>query len=646
MDDPRKSNRIEDIQRKLYSKHYRPKHIRAKLRDKEYDLNKDWGDENNTEEVKGEYWGPGGDKKAPVESKRNKYIPVFIIAMLFFFGSLGYALYVFNSSNQTVSARDVEVKVVGPVSIGAGEPLSLDVIVENNNNVALELVDLIIQYPVGTKNADDLVTDMTRFRTPLGDIPAGSVERKTVTAALFGPDNSSQNIDISVEYRLPGSNAIFEQDKSFDIVLTEAPIKIIVNGLREISSGQELELTATLTSNSVKPLRDVLVKVKYPFGFTYTESNILPQLDNSIWYFDSIDPEEEIQLVIKGNIEGQNEEDRVFRFTTGTAKEDEPTNIEVVWNEVLHETTISKSFANLDISLNGSYDELIKLPNESKVTGNVRFGNNTNDTIRNSEITLSIEGNVIDESSVRVENGFYRSSDNTIVWNSEFNNEFRDLDPRESYSLRFSFELLPLTSQDQNILDPELKLTARASGVRVSEDDVEEEILADSFATIRVNSNILADVYTTYTEGPFTNTGPYPPKVDEETTYTLVFSLGNSTNNLENVRLEGTLPSYVKWNNLSSESNVTYDSVTRRLVWDVGNLKAGVGFLTSPLNMYTNVTLIPSISQVSTSPVLINDVRIVGYDTFTGDNVIFGVEGADTKIYNESTSSVVHTVIE
>ena len=55
--------------------------------------------------------------------------------------------------------------------------------------------------------------------------------------------------------------------------------------------------------------------------------------------------------------------------------------------------------------------------------------------------------------------------------------------------------------------------------------------------------------------GPFENMGPIPPKADNETTYTIIFSLSSPFNDINSVEVTGSLPSYIAWKNLTSPLN-------------------------------------------------------------------------------------------
>src|SRR3989338_3126542 len=67
---------------------------------------------------------------------------VFFIALIFFLGAAGAAVYVLYRGNNFVSPSNVELTVTGPDTVKAGEILTLQVLITNHNRLALEAVEI------------------------------------------------------------------------------------------------------------------------------------------------------------------------------------------------------------------------------------------------------------------------------------------------------------------------------------------------------------------------------------------------------------------------------------------------------------------------------------------------------------------------
>jgi len=604
-------SKLEKLEQKLYSINGISSRERRPLKQQVYTVENEWEDLKD----KNDFQFP--------KKKIGFFTVILILAAIFFVGSLSYASYIFFNGNQAVSGNDVDVKIIGPVSVGGGEALSVDVIVSNNNKVPLRLVDLIADYPEGSKNSENISEDLRRAILDLGTIAPGSVVRQTVKVALFGEEGINKKLDFILQYRTPGSDAIFEKKKSFEIALSATPIRLVVSGLEQISSGQPIELTLKFNSNSAQTLKNVMISAEYPFGFKYEKSDLKPKYDNNIWVFDELKPHEEIEFKVYGTIDGQNQEDRIFRFNAGLVKENSPEEIGVLFVTDMHQVQINKSFVGLVLNINKNPASVVAVDSGKYNEGEVVFTNNTNDAIKNLEIKLQLTGSVLDESSITVTNGLYRSIDNTIIWNKESSEIFLNVAPRQTQRLSFRFKTSDLSTGKVNIINPQIDITTKISGIRISSNNTEESVSSDAFKNIKVISDTPVYAYTNYDKGPIKNSGSIPPKVDTPTTYSLEFNVSSNSNDLENGQITATLPSYVTWMNTFNPSpeNIKYDNGNRKLTWDIGNIPAGTGYTKFPRQIYFQVELLPSTSQKGKKLDLLNNVIFTAKDTFTRTNI-------------------------
>lgn len=654
MDEFRKKSRIEKLQDKLYQKENNLDFKEDReLRPKEYSLENRWKEEAREEERPLEEtirpFDLSEDEFYETDKKKFGFFGwILTIAALFFVGAVGYAGYALFFSEQVVSADQVDINIVGPVSVGGGEKLSLDVIVQNKNEVALELVDLVVEYPEGTKEPGNLINDLRRTRQDLGRIESGSIARESINAALFGEEGENKEIIVSVEYRVSGSNAVFEKKKIFEIALNASPVRVVAEGLKEISSGQQTEIELKVSSNSNNTLNNVMVIAEYPFGFFYEGSNIKPTYGRNTWVFDKLEPKEEKTIIITGRIEGQNEEDRVFRFNTGIVSEENKEDLGVIFSTVLHEVAIQKSFVELDLEFNQKSDPIFIANSGDYVTVDVIFTNNTNDIINDLNIDIEMTGKVLDELNIDTRGGFYDSIDNTVTFNKDTDSGLESVLPRKEYKRTFRFKTYDLSLGKVTVNNPEIKVEARVNGIRTSDENVEEKIHVEEFKTVKILTDVLVKADTNHSEGPFQNSGSLPPKAEQETEYTITWRLANSSSDLENTLITAHLPSYVKWKNQTTPSSedISFDSATRTVTWNLGKVNKGDGFVSAAREIHFQVALEPSLSQVGSAPTLLNNTTFKAKDTFTDTTIEKSVEDADTYVEGLNLGNGYQYVVE
>ena len=109
-----------------------------------------------------------------------------------------------------------------------------------------------------------------------------------------------------------------------------------------------------------------------------------------------------------------------------------------------------------------------------------------------------------------------------------------------------------------------------------------------------------------------------PPIAEQETTYTVVLGVTNTTNDLSDVEVVTSLPIYVRWLNKISPENesLRYNPAGGGIVWNAGDVRAG-----ETKEVSFQVSFLPSISQIGNDSSLIKDVYASGYDGFTGSTL-------------------------
>ncbi len=631
MENPKKG-KIESLNEALYKRgapsvieqKYEP--LTSSLKE---DVNQNWNNDEHLQELIGQ---------AP-KKKRSFLKTFFIVALIFFTISLTVSLVAIFGNFNNISSKNVDISVLGPVSISGGEQLSLEIIIENKNNTALETVDLLIEYPSGTRVPINVQTELLRHRESLGRIEQGDNIRRTVSSVLFGEKDSIKNILISVEYRVKGSNAVFSKEKVYEVALTSSPITLTASYPREISSNKEFEITLEATSNATSLIKGALVRAEYPFGFALIKSTPKTVSNDNVWSLGDLKPGERRVIKIQGKVEAQDEEERTFRFSAGVAKENDDRVLGVEFVNLLETLAIKRSGIGLDLVLGGSAASSVVSTAGGKVSGSVKWVNNLSVPVINAKIEVKFAGGSFDRSSVNVSNnGFFRSVDNTIVWDRNSNSNLADIAPGARGELGFSFASLsnsgglPLSNQN-------ITVEVVGTGSQVSGGSVPSSISSSLTKTVNIASDIGLNTRIVYSLGAFINNGPVPPKVEKETTYTIIWSATNSSNDVRDTVMKATLPSYVSWLGafVPAQEEMTFDPITRTVTWKIGDLRAGTGFASPVREVSFQVSLFPSLSQVGESPTVVNQTTISGRDTFTSAFLEQSRESLTTRLGTDPT---------
>jgi len=108
--------------------------------------------------------------------------------------------------------------------------------------------------------------------------------------------------------------------------------------------------------------------------------------------------------------------------------------------------------------------------------------------------------------------------------------------------------------------------------------------------------------------------------VNQKTNYTIVWSVTNSVSDVSKGEVRAKLaPFGVAWANqfLPASEDVTYNPLTREIVWKVGDIKKGTGFTSDPRELSFVIELTPTLAQVDSTPPLIDESVLTGEDSYT-----------------------------
>lgn len=616
-DDRKEESKIEQLKKSLYSRN--SPDIRAKRRlqyeEPEVDVKTDW-----------EHPAPVFEEDTS-RYKRNSmsfFTKLFLCSIIFFILSLGIGAYlVFNKSN-VVSADNVGITISAPISVAGGDPISFDIQISNQNNIKLESVNLSVDFPEGTTNTDNSSQELKNSREQLGDIESGGIGQKTIQAILYGEENTKKEIKVSVEYRVKGSNATFRKEKTFEVLISSSPINVSISSFAEVNSGQEFEMAVTLTSNSKEVIKNLLLKASYPFGYSFLSSDLKPIGNSSTWRMGDIPPGGKKTIKIKGKLEGQDEEIRVFKFTTGVQSVRDDKVIGTEYISISQEISIKKPFMSVGVSLDGNADsqEYIALFN-NPIKVEVSYFNNLPTAIIDGEVHVKLSGSAFEKASVSPEQGLYQSQDNEIVWNGITTDALRNIVAGENGRVSFSIVPRDLSTSLKSITNPDIKIDISIQGKRISESNVPESITSTAGRRVKIASNVFLSGQVVRSIGPFSNTGTVPPKAEQQTTYTVTWTVDNTSSNISNTRVQASLPPYVKWLGKTDPSgeNISYNSVDGQLVWNIGSMGTYTAGTSRRKQVAFQISLNPSITQVGQIPILVNQSQLIALDDFTGETL-------------------------
>ena len=546
---------------------------------------------------------------------------LFIFSIVFFVVALGISGYVFLSGASIVSVKNVDISIEGPTTISGGEPLSLTVAVMNRNSAAIESVDLIVEYPDATKSAEGPSTDLTRIRTRIGDVNSGGVLTKEFRSILFGAQNENKEIKVTAEYRVAGSGALFQKSKTYDVVIDSSPVTLSFDGVTKVSAGQEFDTNVSVISNSTETIRDVALVLEYPFGYSPTKMTPSPTYGQNVFFIGDFAPKSKKTFTIRGFVDAQDGEERVLKGKVGIVAQGNQSAIATTITGGSLSYKVERPFIGVDLALDDNTSSNVSVVPGKPVRGTISWTNNLAERITDAEIKVTFSGNMFDKGTVVPERGVYDSSKKTVTFNARSMSELGVIAPGATGNAVFSFSV-PTMAPGTYPTDPTVDITVSVKGSRVDETSSVDQIGVSSSREIKISTQADLEGYAVHSIGPISNTGSIPPVAEKETTYTIIWTIKNASNSITNAVVTATLPPTVSWkNNVVSNADVSFDSVSGKVVWNAGRVPRGAGYTKGDHSVAFQVGITPSVTQVGSTPVLVNEGTLTAIDEFSGAQI-------------------------
>ena len=550
-------------------------------------------------------------------SKKFPYLKVSIV--LIFLLALGSVVFYFWAGFGGVSGDNIDITVIAPTSIDGGDRMTWEVAVTNRNRQTLELADLIVEYPEGTRPIDVTVRAL-RERRSLGKIDQGETVRANFDAYLFGEEGNTKTLKLILEYRPQESSAILSKDETFTTRIARSPVGISFDLPKEVRAGQEIEVKVNYISNAKDELRDLNFEMEFPSDFIFKSAQPEPKEGGERnWDLGVLDPNETGIISIVGTVDGDELQEKSFRAKV-SAKE--PNGALSIFGGGAGSFVIKRPFLDVIVKINGEKKHIAR-PGE-RMNLEISYKNNLAVAVENSIIEVSFSGNGFDEKNIGTGRGAYRASSKTVVWTASAVPELKKLEPGEEGFLQAQFSFLEKigikSSSDKNF-----QITANVSirpGV-IPSGYVGSDLTGGDRAEAALQSELQLVRKGLYNSSSIPNRGPMPPRVDQETTFTVVWSLTNSTNDLEGLAVKSSIPVYMSWKGKINpdDGTIGFNSATGEITWQVGLLRAGTGFIRPAKEIAFQVGFTPGADLIGSTPELMSRVTASARDNFVNKEI-------------------------
>jgi len=531
----------------------------------------------------------------------KKFI-IIIILVGFALGAAGFWYWQKNPYSKEI----LKIEIIGPTEAVISEEVEYTVKLKNNGNVRLEETHLIFEFPEHTLFEEGFSRRQEIGYEKLGDIYPGDEKTFKFKGRFFGKEGEMKTVKALVSFRPKNLKARYDRESAFTTIIKSIPLTFDFDIPSKIEVERDFRFSLNYYSSLNYPLSNLGIRIEYPLDFEFLESD--PRgLGKTEWEISLLNPAEGGRVEIKGKLSGETGQQKTFRAFLGIWLKDEF----VLLKEISKSVEIDRPGIFVSQRINNQSEYVAS--SGDLLHYEIFFRNVGNEPFLDLSLITTLEGNGFDFTTIKSNLGQFNKGDNFIVWDERDVSNLRFLDQGEEGKVEFWVNL----KDGWEISSPAKKNAILKNIVLIPKVGKKE------FET-KVNSKLVISQKGYYQDEVFGNSGPIPPKVGEETTYTIIWQAKNYFNDVKNVKVKAVLPSNVRLTGKifpeEESSKFTFDNNSREIIWmvkDSETLEAGTGVLNSAPNIAFQVVLTPTSGQIGEVPQVIGRAAITGEDQWT-----------------------------
>jgi len=546
----------------------------------------------------------------------KKFIIIIILCGL----ALGAAGFWYWQRNP-YSKEILKIEIIGPTEAVVSEEVEYTVKFKNNGNVRLEEPRLIFEFPEHTLLEEGFSKRQEIGPDELGDIYPGDEKSFSFKGRLFGKEGEVKEVKAVLIFRPKDIEAPYNRETAFSTVIKPIPLTFDFDLPSKIEANKEFEFSLNYYSSLNYPLSDLGIRIEYPLEFEFLESD--PSgLEKTEWEIPLLNKAEGGRVKIRGKLSGETGEGRTFRATLGIWLEDEFISLK----EISRSVEINRPGLFVSQWINGQREYIASSGN--LLHYEIFFKNIGKEPFLDLSLVATLEGKGFDLETVKTELGQFNKGDNFIVWDSRDVSKLRFLDEGEEGKVEFWINL----KDEWEIANPEEENAVLKNIVLIPKTAEEE------FET-KINSKLVVSQKGYFQDEVFGNSGPVPPKVGEETTYTITWLAKNYFNDIKNAKVKAVLPANVELTGKifpeGESPKFAFDNKSREIIWmikDSETMEAGTGILNTAPIISFQVALKPTSGQKGKVAQIISEATISGEDQWTETIIEENASAVDTSL--------------
>ncbi len=544
-------------------------------------------------------------------SKFVKILAVFVLVL----AAVGYGFW----RKNIYSKEGLKLEMIGPKEAQLGQEVEYVVKYKNNGEFRLENPNLIFMAP-DFSIKDDKIYDKEVIESDKlgGAIYPGEERSFTFKFRMAGKAGDAKIAKVVLSYQPKNLTARYDSTTTFTTVMKDVPLDLDMDISSTVEADKDFHFKINYFSNIDWLLTDLRVNVDYPSGYAFSQS-VPKSFDKNEWVIPVLNKDQSGVIDITGRISGVLGEGKVFRARIGMWKDGQYMQLK----EIERGVKLVKPTVSLRQTINGDANYTAK-PGEW-LHYEVYYKNVSDSELYNLVLVDNLEGDLYDFTAIKSDTGNFRQGDSSVVFDWKQNNQLAYLPVMDEGKVEFWIKLKDDLSRMNH---PELTNKVMIGPAR------------EDFVT-KISSKLELAQKAFYNDEIFGNSGPFPPQAGTITTYTVTWQAKNYYSNVKEVNVKAVLPPEVQLVSgkvfpENQTERLVYNDVSREIVWNIGDMVAGQGLISNPLNVSFQVAVTPMNSQAGNTAGIIGQAMIAGNDSWTETLLESIVPAVDTASLSDA----------
>ena len=524
--------------------------------------------------------------------------------------------------------KDVVLELDGPSQASSGDEVVYKLKYENTTRSSLSDLSFVFFYPEGsTVITDNGTSDDYSEEFSVESLASGEKGEKELRVFLMGEKGNIKIAKAVFSFKAGNLKSTFEKTATLSTTIVSTPISLILSAPPSAVSGQSITYVLDYRNQSDEDATDLILEVDYPDGFIPKEYN--PQPKNNNWEVKLLKKGNGGRITIAGTLSGQEGESKVI---SATLKRKVGGNY-VDYQKASTATVISNPILGIEVLVNGVSD-YSSSPGD-RLAYTIKYSNNSNLNLSGMNLAVKLEGDMFDFSVFDTRGGFFDDTTKTITWNSTTVPDFSNFEPNKKGQVGFNIVLKSFfpSSASEVASNQFVKVSSKFITPNIPTGFSSDDISVSGSLTTRIGTQPSLNQSAYYNDPDFGSSGPLPPKVGEDTYYTIHWQLTNPGNAVSSAKVTGKLPQGVEWaDTVKSSSGIApiFNINSSEVVWNFGTLPYGTGIATPKYEASFKIKIRPVSNQRSNTLRLIENTQLTGKDSFTNQEIIINDGNLDS----------------